>query len=195
MDKFLTAFMPLFFAIDALGILPAFLSVTGDISVMQLRKVVNQAAVTAFGVSVFFIFFGKAIFKLLGITVYDFKIAGGMLLLIISIYDILFDTNERRRSSATDTVGIVPIGTPLIIGPGALTTLLLLVDTTGYTWTMVSLVINISLVWLFFFFSDHIIKVITKPGSIAIGKVFALFLAAIAVMLIRSGVLAIVNSH
>ncbi len=193
MDKFLTAFMPLFFAIDAIGILPAFLSVTGDVSVRQRRKVVNQAAVTAFGVSVFFIFFGKAIFKLLGITVYDFKIAGGLLLLIISIYDVLFDTNERRKSSGLDTIGIVPIGTPLIIGPGALTTLLLLVDTTGYTWTMVSLVINVAIVWLCFFFSDTIIKIITKPGSIAVGKVFALFLAAIAVMLIRSGIIAIVQ--
>jgi multiple antibiotic resistance protein len=193
MDKFLAAFMPLFFAIDALGILPAFLSVTGDVSVMQRRKVVNQATVTAFGVSVFFIFFGKAIFKLLGITVYDFKIAGGMLLLIISIYDVLFDTTERKKAGGMDTVGIVPIGTPLIIGPGALTTLLLLVDTTGYTWTMVSLVINVAIVWFCFFFSDTIIKVITKPGSIAIGKVFALFLAAIAVMLIRSGILAIIR--
>ena len=193
MDKFLAAFMPLFFAIDAIGILPAFMSVTGDISIMQRRKVVNQAAVTAFGVSVFFIFFGKAIFKLLGITVYDFKIAGGMLLLVISIYDVLFDTTSRRKAGGDDTIGIVPIGTPLIIGPGALTTLLLLVDTTGYTWTMVSLVINVAFVWIFFWFSDKLIKVITKPGAIAVGKVFALFLAAIAVMLIRSGVIAIVK--
>lgn len=191
---FLKAFMPLFFAIDAIGILPAFMSVTGDVSIMQRRKVVNQAAVTAFGISVFFIFFGQAIFKLLGITVYDFKVAGGVLLLIFSIHDLLFDQGNRRKAGADDTIGIVPIGTPLIIGPGALTTLLLLVDTTGYTWTMMSLTLNVAIVWLVFFFSDRVIKIITKPGAIAIGKVFALFLAAIAVMLIRSGIEQIMKS-
>lgn len=194
MEMFLKAFMPLFFAIDAIGILPAFMSVTGDISVMQRRKVVNQAAVTAFGISVFFIFFGQAIFKLLGITVNDFKVAGGILLLIFSIHDLLFDQGNRRKAGADDTIGIVPIGTPLIIGPGALTTLLLLVDTTGYTWTMMSLTLNVAIVWIVFFFSDKVIKIITKPGAIAIGKVFALFLAAIAVMLIRSGIEQILKS-
>lgn len=194
MEMFLKAFMPLFFAIDAIGILPAFLSVTGDASVIQRRKVVNQAAVTAFGISVFFIFFGQAIFKLLGITVNDFKVAGGILLLVFAVHDLLFDTGERRKAGNDDTIGIVPIGTPLIIGPGALTTLLLTVDTTGYTWTMVSLTMNVAIVWIVFFFSDKVIKVITKPGSIAIGKVFALFLAAIAVMLIRSGIEQILNT-
>lgn len=194
MEIFLKAFMPLFFAIDAVGILPAFLSVTGDISVLQRKKVVNQAAVTAFGISVFFIFFGQTVFKLLGITVYDFKVAGGVLLLVLSIYDLLFDQNNRRKAGSDDTIGIVPIGTPLIIGPGALTTLLLIVDTTGYTWTMLSLTINVAIVWVVFFFSDKVIKIITKPGAIAIGKVFALFLAAIAVMLIRSGVEQIIKN-
>lgn len=194
MEMFLKAFMPLFFAIDAIGILPAFLSVTGDTSVLQRRRVVNQAAVTAFGISVFFIFFGQAIFKLLGITVNDFKVAGGILLLVFSVHDLLFDQGTRRKAGSDDTIGIVPIGTPLIIGPGALTTLLLTVDTTGYTWTMVSLTINVAIVWVVFFFSDKVIKVITKPGSIAIGKVFALFLAAIAVMLIRSGIEQILNT-
>ncbi len=194
MEIFLKAFMPLFFAIDAIGILPAFLSVTGDASLIQRRKVVNQAAVTAFGISVFFIFFGQTVFKLLGITVSDFKVAGGLLLLILSIHDLIFDRGERRKAGADDTIGIVPIGTPLIIGPGALTTLLLIVDTTGYTWTMVSLVLNLFIVWIVFYFSDKVVKVITKPGSIAVGKVFALFLAAIAVMLIRSGIEQIIKS-
>lgn len=193
MEIFLKAFMPLFFAIDAIGILPAFLSVTGDTSLMQRRKITNQAAMTAFGISVFFVFFGQAIFKQLGITVYDFKVAGGVLLLVLSIHDLLFDQGERRKGGSADTVGIVPIGTPLIIGPGALTTLLLIVDTTGYTMTMVSLVINLTIVWIIFHFSDKVIKVITKPGAIAMGKVFSLFLAAIAVMLIRSGIEKIIN--
>lgn len=188
METFLAAFMPLFFAIDAIGILPAFLSVTGDASLIQRRRVVNQAVMTAFGISIFFIFFGQVIFKQLGITVDDFKVAGGLLLLILAVHDLLFDQGNRRKAGADDTIGIVPIGTPLIIGPGALTTLLLIVDTTGYTWTMTSLVLNIAIVWAIFYNSDKVIRIITKPGAIAVGKVFALFLAAIGVMLIRSGI-------
>ncbi len=194
MEVFIAAFVPLFFAIDAPGILPTFLSVTGDVSLIQRRRVVNQATVTAFGVSVFFIFLGKFIFKFLGISISDFKIAGGSLLLVFSVYDVLFDTGDRRKAGdQNDTLGVVPIGTPLIIGPAALTTLLLLADSVGYFWTMVSLTLNIGIVWFFFYYSDKIIKIITKPGAIAIGKIFAIFLCAIGVMLIRSGVMELMN--
>lgn len=195
MEVFIAAFVPLFFAIDAPGILPTFLSVTGDVSLIQRRRVVNQATVTAFGVSVFFIFLGKIIFKFLGISISDFKIAGGSLLLVFSVYDVLFDTGDRRKAGdQADTLGVVPIGTPLIIGPAALTTLLLLADSVGYFWTMISLTLNIGIVWFFFYHSDRIIKLITRPGAIAIGKIFAIFLCAIGVMLIRSGIMELMGS-
>ena len=175
MEVFIAAFVPLFFAIDAPGILPTFLSVTGDVSLIQRRRVVNQATVTAFGVSVFFIFLEKFIFKFLGISISDFKIAGGSLLLVFSVYDVLFDTGDRRKAGdQNDTLGVVPIGTPLIIGPAALTTLLLLADSVGYFWTMVSLTLNIGIVWFFFYYSDKIIKIITKPGAIALHRIFLL---------------------
>lgn len=194
MEVFIAAFLPLFVAIDAPGILPTFLSVTGDVSQIQRRRIVNQATVTAFLISVFFIFLGKIVFKFLGISISDFKIAGGSLLLVFAVYDVLFDTGDRRKAGTEDsTLGVVPIGTPLIIGPAALTTMLLLSDSVGYFWTMVSLVLNIAIVWGFFYFSDRIIKIITKPGAIAIGKIFAIFLCAIGVMLIRSGVMELMN--
>lgn len=194
MEVFLTAFIPLFVAIDAPGILPAFLSVTNNLSSIQRKKITNQAVITAVAISIFFIFLGKIIFKFLGISVSDFKIAGGTLLLIFAINDVLFDAGERRKTGEDATVGVVPIGTPLIIGPAALTTLLLLADNTGYTWTMISLLLNLAIVWVVFYNSEKVIKIITKSGAVAIGKVFAIFLAAIGVALIRSGVIEIIKS-
>ncbi len=188
LETFLVAFIPLFFALDAPGILPSFISLTSDLSTMRRKTIVNQATLTGLLISLFFIYGGKLIFKQLGITVSDFKIAGGLLLLILSIQDLLFSSNGRRTAGSDEHIGIVPVGTPLIIGPAALTTLLLLVDKVGYTMTIISLTLNLFIVWAVFFFSEQIIAIIRKPGAIAIGKVFQLFLAAIAVMMIRNGV-------
>jgi multiple antibiotic resistance protein len=191
---FFAAFMPLFFAIDAPGILPAFLSVTSEISLVQRRRVVLQATLTAIGVSIFFIYLGKFIFKMLAISVADFKVAGGILLLIFAVHDLLFSTGERRKKGTDNsTVGVVPVGIPLIIGPGVLTTLLISVESFGYSMTFASIVLNLIIVYVIFYYSDLVIKVLTKAGSIAIGKVFNLFLAAISIRLIRSGITEMMN--
>lgn len=192
--KFWTAFIPLFFAIDAIGILPAFMSMTQDVMVAKKRTILNQAVMTAFVLSVVFIYLGKGIFHFLGITIPDFRIAGGLLLLAISTYDILVSREARAKArvGADDTeettIGIVPLGMPLIIGPAVLTTLLLSTGQNGYTATMSALIANVLIVWLVFYFSDRIIKVIRKAGAIAIGKVFSLLLAAIAIKMIRLGI-------
>lgn len=194
MEKFFVAFIPLFFALDAIGILPSFLTITNDMSIMKKRSVVNQATVTGVVISVFFIYGGKFVFKLLGISVADFKIAGGLLLLVFSIQDLLFSNQTNRKTPpGDDTIGIVPVGTPLIIGPATLTTLLLLVDKVGYNLTLVSLILNLMIVWVIFYFSDQVIRVIRRQGSVAIGKVFQLFLAAISVMMIRNGIVEIIS--
>ncbi len=189
--KFLTAFIPLFFAIDAVGILPVFLSMTSDVFIDKRRTIVNQAVITAFFISFAFMYLGKGIFHFLGISISDFKIAGGILLLVISTYDLVTTRENRVRNTSgvdqTETIGIVPIGMPLIVGPAVLTTLLLLTGTSGYTATTTALVVNIFIVWLVFWYSDHIIKIIRRAGAIALGKVFALLLAAIAIKMIRLG--------
>jgi multiple antibiotic resistance protein len=185
--KFLTAFIPIFFAMDAIGILPVFLSMTKDIFVEKRRVIINQAALTSLVISVVFVFLGKEIFHFLGITIADFKISGGILLLILSINELLFNDHVQRRSETGELIGVVPIGMPLIIGPGVLTTLLLSVGTNGYTPTLLALLVNLAIVWLCFLFSDQILKVIRQAGAIAVGKIFSLLLAAIAVMMIRVG--------
>lgn len=188
LDKIITAFIPLFFAMDVIGILPVFTSMTQDIFIDKRQRIVNQAAITAFMISFSFIYFGKGTFKYLGITIPDFKIAGGLLLLIFSINDLLFAQRSRRRGSSVDTMGVVPIGMPLIIGPAVLTTLLLSVGSNGYNATIIALILNIFIVWIVFLHSEKVIKIIGDAGATAVGKVFSLLLAAIAVEMIRLGV-------
>ena len=185
----MTAFIPLFFAMDAIGILPLYISMTKDIYVEKKRTIVNQAAITSLAISISFIYLGKGIFKFLGITISDFRISGGILLLIFAINDLLFaDATRKRTMSVDDTIGIVPIGMPLIIGPGVLTTLLLSAGNNGTNATLLALLMNVGIVWLCFSFSDQIIKIVREAGATAVGKVFSLLLEAIAVMMIRIGI-------
>jgi len=189
---FLKAFIPIFFAIDAIGIIPLYLSYTDNMMVATRNRTVNLAALTALAVGVIFLFVGKELFKFLGIQIYDFKIAGGLLLLIFSIQDMLFSDPSKRRTAGNDpNIGVVPIGMPLIVGPGVLTTLLLLVDISGYAPTLLAFIANIILVWVVFRHAVKIVNVTGRGGAIAVGKVFSLLLGAIAVSMIRSGILGV----
>jgi multiple antibiotic resistance protein len=130
---------------------------------------------------------GNTIFDFLGITENDFRIGGGIVLLILAIRDLLDDGDDESRTPRTE-VGIVPIGVPLIMGPGALTTIIMVTDTYGYLLATASIVLNLAIVWILFSQSKWIVKVIGDGGAKAFAKVASLFLAAIAVMMIRVGI-------
>jgi multiple antibiotic resistance protein len=173
-------------ALDPLGILPVFVSLTSEMSDAERRKVVRQSTVTAFLVAVGFLAAGKSVFALLGITVSDFKVAGGVLLFIIAIVDLIFP--ERTRTFPKETLGVVPIGIPLIVGPGVLTLLLISVHAYGYISTILCLILNLLIVWLVFSHSPRLMRLLQEGGAKGIGKVFALLLAAFAMMMIRTGI-------
>lgn len=186
-DRFLSAFLPLFVAIDAIGMVGIYISLTSDFTESVKKRLVTEATLTALFVSVIFLFFGKMIFRLLGISPDDFRVAGGIILLILAISDILFSNHEKRRSSDT-AVGIVPIGIPLIMGPAALTTILISTETLGFPLTLISLLLNLAIAWFVFRNANWFVRMIGEAGTKALAKVMALFLAAIAVMMIRVGI-------
>ena len=186
MQTFLLAFIPLFVAIDVLGVLPFFTALTENLNDTRRKKLTSEATLTAFIISVLFLATGKWLFSFLGITESDFRVVGGIVLLVLAVYDLLF--SKERKLDGESTVGVVPIGIPLIMGPAALTTILILVNSYGYFWTIISLLINLLIVWLVFLQSKLIGKVLGKSGSQGFAKVAALFLAGIAVMMIRSGI-------
>ncbi len=179
-------FIPIFVAMDVFAVLPIFISVTSETAEDQKKIIVRHSIVTALAVSLAFVAVGEAVFRILGITVDDFKIAGGLVLLVIAVLDLLRYGGERRKIE--DTIGVVPIGVPLIVGPAVLTTLIVLIDHYGVTPTIISLIINLIIVWASFVKAEVIIKLIGKNGIIALSKVMAILLASIAVMMIRLGV-------
>lgn len=192
LEKFFLCFIPLFVAIDGLGVVPLFLNLTSNLTQEAKKKLITEATAAALAISILFLFTGKFVFSFLGINESDFRIAGGLILLIISISDVAF-SGLRLRANQGSEIGVVPIGIPLIIGPAALTTILVLVDQHGVSMTLLALVVNLVLVWLFFRHSDLLQRLMGESGSRAFAKIMALFLAAIAVMMIRVGLIDIIH--
>ena len=192
MKIFLLCFVPLFVALDPLGIMPIFLSLTKDIARKDRQRILGQSAVTAFLISLLFLLAGRWLFNLLGISLADFQIAGGILLLIIAITDIVHPTQEQRQP-VVQSIGIVPIGIPLIVGPAALTTLMMLASQYPYPFLFSALFLNLLLVMLALWFSHFVENFVGINGMKAFSKIISLFLAAIAVMFIRVGLQTILH--
>jgi len=172
-------------AFNVLGILPIFVSLTSEMAQSERKRVIRQSVLTAFLVSIGFVGAGKSVFTLLGISVADFQIAGGILLFIIAIVDLIFP--EKTRTFPKETMGVVPIGIPLIVGPAVLTLLLIVIHTYGYISTLLCLILNLLVVWLVFGQSHSIMRLMKEGGAKGIGKVSSLLLAAFAMMMIRKG--------
>ncbi len=183
-------FVPLFVAMDAVGNLPIFLALTQEIGSTRRRQTVNLATLTALGVGLGFVAIGKAIFLLLGIEVADFLMAGGIILLVLAIqYLITGKVIETQNSSASETVGVVPLGTPLVVGPAVLATLLLLIDQYFIAIVILSFILNLAIQWLLFRQANRIVDFLGDTGVSAISKITMLLLATIAVKMIRQGIL------
>jgi multiple antibiotic resistance protein len=185
MREFLLSFIPIFVAMDAIGILPMFIGFTEHLKKHEKQKIIIQSIITAFIIGIVFLFLGKWIFKILGVQVADFKIAGGAVLLAISLRDIL--QYEKTVKLPSETMGAMPIGTPLVVGPAVLTTIIILLDSYGPYITVLSFVINLIITWVTFYYASVISSFLGKAGSKAVSKIAALLLAAIAVMMMRKG--------
>jgi multiple antibiotic resistance protein len=187
-------FVPLFVAMDPVGNLPIFLALTQGIEHKHRRHTIHLAMLTALGVGLAFVAVGKAIFLLLGIDVADFLMAGGIILLILAIrYLLTGKVVETEESSASETVGIVPLGTPLVVGPAVLASLLSLTGQYRVPIVLCSFVLNLVIQWVLFRQADRVVEFLGRGGANAISKIVMLLLAAIAVNMIRQGVLAILG--
>jgi multiple antibiotic resistance protein len=186
MKDYFLSFVAIFVAMDVVGTLPVFMAMTEGLDRRERRAVVAQAVLAGAAVGVLFMFGGERLFRVLGVTIADFRVAGGLILLVFAIHDLLFSRAERRRSDAA-SLGVVPIGIPLLVGPAVLTGLLLSYDRHGAVPTLASLAANLAIAFLVFLFGDLVTRVLGEGGARGVGKVASLLLAALAVMMIRSG--------
>jgi len=184
-------FIPLFVATNIFMLVPIFISLTREMAKLKKKVVIRDSILTAIIVSFLFMALGEFIFSILGITSDDFKIAGGIVLLVFAVRDLVHSGEERMKPDIK--VGVVPIGVPLIVGPAVLTNILLLADHYGAVPTLIALVLNLFIVWITLINAERIINVVGKGGIIGIAKVMALLLASIAIMMIRIGVVNIIR--
>lgn len=186
MMQFFACFIPLFVAVDPLGIIPVYLGLTEGMPPRELKKVIVSTLSTAIVVAAAFLLLGKGIFVFLGISVDDFKIAGGIILLLIALEMVL--SGHEREHRWDRSVGIVPLGVPLIVGPASITTMLIQIDVYPIYFVIAGLAANLAIVAIVFVYSRYIARVLGTGGMTAVSKLIGLFLAAIAVMMIRVGI-------
>jgi multiple antibiotic resistance protein len=179
-------FIPLFVAVDVAWLLPLFAAFTAEMEDQKRKVLLKHSLMTALLVSLGFVAVGELIFALIGITTNDFKVAGGLILLALSVLDIIIP--NKPSMLASEHAGVVPLGVPLIAGPTVLTTILVLVDHYGVFPTVVSLILNLLLVWVALGNAHRIIKALGTGIIHGVSKIMAILLASIAVMMIRLGI-------
>jgi multiple antibiotic resistance protein len=184
-EKFLRAFIPLFVAIDPIGLAAIFLGLGQNLAPERRQKTADQAIWTGGLVALGFLFLGQNVFKAVGISVADFQIAGGLILFILAAKDLVLSAAEPEKMP--EDFGVVPLGMPLIAGPASITTLLLFAQQVGVLVTLAALVVNLVLVVLVLHYSDWLGRRVGGTGMRAISKIISMLLAAIAVAMIRQG--------
>jgi multiple antibiotic resistance protein len=185
MQAFWVCFVPLFVAVDAFGILPLFITLTEGNDAVARRRIIIQSVLTATLVTLIFVLAGSVFLRLLGITVADFMVAGGVLLFTLSLTELI--APHRTTHVAGDGPGAVPLGVPLLAGPAVLTTSMLLGEQYGRAITSGAVIANMFLAGAVLWFAGVIYRVLGETGTRVLQRVTLLLLAAIAVMTVRKG--------
>lgn len=181
-ESFVLTFVPLFIVIDAIGNLPFVISMSEGLATRERRKMVHIAIITAAIVGLAFLFFGQFVLRVLDIRVEYFAIAGGIILLVLSIRYML--TGHLVEVIKEEMVAVVPIGTPLTVGPATITTLILLASQFNLYMVLLSFTLNLLITWIIFLAGNQIARFLGQGGLRAVSRVFSLLLAAIAVSMI-----------
>ncbi len=179
------AILALFIVIDPLGNVPLFITLTEKMRKEKRKRTFQMATFVSLILLVIFALLGQQILNLFGISLYDFMTAGGILLLILSMKTLVFN---EKKAVATEEVGAVPIATPLLVGPGAITTTIVILQTYGITITLISVLVNFLAIILLFRSIDSIYKFLGKIGALVMARIMAIFLAAIAIKFIIEGI-------
>jgi len=185
-SSFTTTFAAQFVALDIIGAIPIYYALTHRMSDASRKTMVNKSMLVALAVAIIFMLLGKQIFRLMGIEIFDFKIAGGIVLLLIALAELVGVPEAEKNSSGS--TGIVPIAVPIISGPGVLTTIILQASVVGYLMTSISLLINYFIAWFVLRNSIKVKKMIGNDGTLIVSKIACLLLAAFALGMIRTGI-------
>lgn len=197
----LTAFVTLFVIIDPIALAPLFIPLTQGMSAAQRRRIALRACLVAAGILTVFAIVGEKLLTLIGISIPAFRIAGGVLLFLTAL-DMLFERRTRRREDKThpdekghsgEDPSVFPLAIPLIAGPGAIASMILLVGQAGGGWQAMLLVEAVMLVvmvlaFVMFLLAAPLERLLGKTGTLVVTRLLGMLLAALAVQFIIDGV-------
>lgn len=194
-----TTFTTLFVIMDPPGTVPVFLALTGSYSKAEQRRAARQATYTSFGVIVGFALLGKYILHFLQISIESLQLSGGFLLFLVAM-ELLMDKNQDAPDAKSQRVNValVPLGTPLLAGPGAIVAVMVSVNSGGNSvagWVAVAIAILLMhlVIWLTMRFSVELSRMLGEGGVMILTKIAGLLLAAIATQLMVNAVFTFVE--
>ncbi len=192
--EFLDVFIPLFVMIDPFASLALYISLTGNMDENEKRKTRYESTLYGFIILLFFAFVGEYILSLFGISIEALEIAGGILILLIGIEMVregdkpkISKKGEESYQESGD-VGIVPLATPMLAGPGAISLVIILMKSHSYILVISAMAIVFCIVYLFFAYSDRVFRLLGLKGSRAFTRILGLLVAAFAVQYILNGI-------
>ncbi|MFN8157388.1 MAG: MarC family protein [Candidatus Nanopelagicales bacterium] len=197
--KFLASvYLALFVIMDPPGVIPVFLALTARRGAAAMARLALQAALTSFGVIVLFALLGDRILQFLGISLPAMQVSGGLLLLVVSLELLTGKTDEPTEVDDVN-VAMVPLGTPLLAGPGAIVATILFVRQANTAPEIVSLVVAIIAIhitiYLVMRFSVVLARILRPTGILVLTRIAGLLVAAIAVQLIADGVFGFIAAN
>ena len=194
---FLSTFVTLWVILDPPGLLPVFIGLTATMTPRQRKQAATRASLVALGVIAAFAIFGKFILKYLQISVQALQVSGGLLLLLVALQLLMGEHDEVDEAKPRNmNVAVVPLGTPLLAGPGAIVAMMVAVqDASGIDYVVVgaALVTAMAAVFLFLRFAAGIHRVLRDAGTILLIRIAGVLLAAIAVQMMADGVLGFIR--
>ena len=182
----LKATISLFIVVDPFGNIPIFIGLTSNMDSGRRAKAFRMAVITGFILLMIFAIAGRWVLQIFNITLYSFRIAGGILLLFLAL-ELLMKEKVYAKISPEES-GAVPLGVPLLVGPGAITATIINLESVGFSATAISVAIVCIITWIVLKFIEPIHRLLGKVGSMVVSKVMAMLLAAIAVQFILEGV-------
>lgn len=186
------AFVQVFFAIfgvmDPVGNVPTFLALTGKMERAAKEDLATSAVFRAGIILAAFTFLGSGILHAFQISLESFRIAGGIVLVLLGL-QILFGPEHDADAAPMGDISVVPLAMPLIAGPGTITSAIILAKEYGYVLTLVGMAANLLLTRLLFRYAHLILRLLGKKGTLAFAKVMGLIIVAIGVEFVRSAVL------
>ncbi|OYT39393.1 MAG: antibiotic resistance protein MarC [Desulfurococcales archaeon ex4484_58] len=191
-NELITSILMLFVVLDAPGNAPLFYFFTRGIDVSKRKYIIRRSVLIAFFILLLFGLIGDLLLKYFHITLDDFRIAGGIILFIYAVLGILGHSPAEEASS--EDIAVVPLATPLLAGPGAVTVMIYLKYSYGLLVTCISLITNMFIAWITLENGDKLLNLLGRSGSMVLSKIFAILLAGYSIALIREGILAWINT-